>query len=179
MEFFGILLAMPVTFVTSLVYAALIIPAGRRWIFVQWALLVSAGLVGVFVLSEGLALLIFGAKGSYARFGHFFTVVHFVNCIFTPPAVAHVAFYLVSRLTKRIGMQFIAVVSACWFTCIAAIFGHFVIDEAIVGPDAEKPFYMSSATGPNCAARPLTNVDYYHCELSGLSCCSIAPAFSI
>jgi hypothetical protein len=31
MELFGLLLAVPVTFVTSLVYAALIIAVGRRW----------------------------------------------------------------------------------------------------------------------------------------------------
>lgn len=145
MELVGILLAVPVTLVASLVYSCLIIPAGRRWPLMRSALLISAGLVGFFVVSEMLMLAVLGAKESSFRFGRIFTIFHFVSCVFAPPAVAHLAFYLSSRWTRRISLQFITVVPCCWLACMVVILGHIAIDEAIVGPDAGRPFYFSNA----------------------------------
>jgi hypothetical protein len=38
----------------------------------------------------------------------------------------------------------------CWIVCGAVLFGHIVIDEAIVGPNAGKPFYASTSVKSNC-----------------------------
>jgi hypothetical protein len=149
MELFGLLFAVPVTFVTSLVYASLMIPAARRWPVAKHALLIFSGFVGACVLAEAVALGIWGAKGTYDHFRHIFTVMHFLNCLLAPPAVAHAVFYLAARVTSLAWLQFFFIVPCCWLACMAVIVGHIMIDEAIAGPDAEKPFYMTLNTGPN------------------------------
>jgi hypothetical protein len=149
MELFGILFAIPVTFVTSLVYAALIIAASGRWPRIKLALLLFSGCVGVCVAAEILALGIWGAKGAYGHLRHAFTLVHFLNCLLIPPAVAHVILLLGARATSRGWLQLLMVVPCCWFACMASIMWGIAIDEAIVGPDAGKPFYMTRVSRPN------------------------------
>ena len=149
MELFGLLFAVPVTFAASLVYACVIISAGRRWPAVRLALLMSAGCIGACILAEAVVLGTFGAKEAYAHLRHVFTAIHFVNFLLAPPAVAHIAFYVAARLTHRAWLQFVAVVPCCWLACMSVVVGHIVIDEAIVGPDARKPFYLTGEAGPN------------------------------
>ena len=144
--------AAPVTFVTSSVYACLVVPTARRWHVAKIVLLVFSGYVGACVVAEAIALSIWGAKGTYAHFRHLFTLVHFVNYVFVPPAVAHVAFYIASRLSSQAWLQSVGVVGCCWLACMSVIIGHIVIDEAIVGPNAGKPFYLTGPTRPNHAA---------------------------
>jgi hypothetical protein len=148
MELFGILFAIPVTLVTSLVYVALI-AAARRWPRIKLALLLFSGCVGVCVAAEVLALGIWGAKGAYGHLRHAFTLVHFLNCLLAPPAVAHVVLHWGARATSRGWLQLVMVVPCCWFACMASIMWGIGIDEAIVGPDAGKPFYMTRASRPN------------------------------
>jgi hypothetical protein len=149
MELFGLLLAAPVTFVASVVYVALIL-AVFRFLPVIGKVLVVGSIGVVVVIAAELALLAtMGAKGTYAHLGQLFTAIHFFGFFLGPPAVANLVFYYTSRLSTRQWLRFSSATFCCWIACMAALLGNIAVDEAIVGIDADKPFYMTPPSGPN------------------------------
>jgi len=154
MELFGLLFAVPVTFVASVAYAALVL-AIFKFLPVFGRVLVAGSVVVVALTAAELILLAtMGAKGTYADLGQRFTAMHFLGFVLGPPAVANLVFYLASRwnLKKWLGFSFATL--CCWLACMAALLGNIAVDEAIVGVDAAKPFYMTPPGGPNKTAAP-------------------------
>ena len=138
MELFGLLLAAPVAFVASLSYVALMVAIYR---FLPG---LGRGLVVASIAVELLLLATIGAKGTYARLGHWFTLMHFLGLFLAPPAVANLVFHFTSRWNLKKWVTVPAATACCWVTCMTALLGHIEVDERIVGIDAEKPFYMTS-----------------------------------
>jgi hypothetical protein len=152
MELIGLLLAAPVTFVASLAYAALML-AVFKFLPVAGRVLAAGSLAVVAVIILELVLLAtIGPKGAYAHFGQRFTAMHFLGFFLGPPAAANLVLYLASRLNVRQWLRFASTTLCCWVACMAALLGHIAVDEAIVGIDAGKPFYMTPPVVPNRVA---------------------------
>jgi hypothetical protein len=149
MELFGLLLAMPVTFVASFVYAALAL-ALFSFLPVVARVLVSASLfVIALIVTELVLFAALGPKGTYAHLGHGFTALHFLGFLLGPPAVANLVFHVGCQWNLNRWLRFFSATGCCWITCMSALLGNIVVDEAIVGIDAGKPFYMTPPRGPN------------------------------
>jgi hypothetical protein len=154
MELFGLLLAVPLTFATSLVYTALILAVFRFLPVVGRVLVAASCFVVALVAVELLLLAAMGARGTYAHLGHAFTVMHFLGFPLGPPAVANLVLHFASRWKLNKWLRFSSAMLCCWIACMAALLGHIIVDEAIVGIDAGKPFYMTPSGAPNKAAAP-------------------------
>ena len=149
MELFGLLIAAPVAFVASLGYATLLL-AIFNFLPVLGRVLVVTSLGVVTVIAVELVFLTtIGAKGTYARLGHWFTAMHFLGFFLAPPAVANLVFHFASRRNLKKWVTVLAATACCWAACMTALLGHIEVDERIVGTDAEKPFYMTSPREQN------------------------------
>jgi hypothetical protein len=152
MENIGLVLAVPVTFVASLTYAGLVLLA-LKFVPVAGRMLVAGSFIVVTVIAAELVLIAtMGAKGAYANLGHRFTAMHFLGLFLGPPAVANLILYCGSRLNMQLWLRLVCAMLCCWAACMAALVGHIAVDEAIVGVDAGKPFYMTPPEGPNKSA---------------------------
>ena len=154
MELFGLLLAVPVTFVTSVVYAAFVL-AVIRFLPVAGRVLVAASwFVAALIVIELLLLAAMGARGTYAHLGHVFTAMHFLGFFLGPPAVANLVLHFATCWNLNKWFRLSSVTLCCWIACMAVLLGHIIVDEAIVGPDAGKPFYLTPPGEPNKSAAP-------------------------
>jgi hypothetical protein len=149
MELIGLLLAVPVTFVTSLAYAALILAAFKFRPVAGRALVAGSPIVVTLIAVELVLIATMGAKGTYANLGHRFTTMHFLGFFLGPPAVANLVLYCASRLNLKQWSRLVCATLCCWVACMAALLAHIAVDEAIVGIEAGKPFYMTPPGGPN------------------------------
>jgi hypothetical protein len=152
MELFGLVFAVPVTLVASLVYTALLL-ALFRFLPTVGRLLAAASLIVVAAIAvEAVFLGAMGPKGSYAHLGHGFTALHFFGFFLGQPAIANLVYFYGARRNLKWWLRFSSATVCCWITCMAALLGHIAVDEAIVGIDAGRPFYMKPPGGPNPAA---------------------------
>lgn len=143
MELFGLIFAIPVTFVTSFIYVGLIFLVFPSWLFVRKICVVaSCGIIVLVLLEIGL-LQILGAKATYWYLGQIFTVIHFTNFLLAPPAVANIVFVLIDKHAKRKFFAFVLSCFCCWIACMIMLLGNIAVDEAIVGIDAPDSFYMT------------------------------------
>ena len=150
MELFGLLFATPVTLVTSLVYTWLMFAVfTRRPVVKRLAVLLSC-LVAASVFCEASLMLVQGAKVAYARLGHVYTAIHFLNLLVAPPAVANLVLAITARRWKKT-LQLAAGTACCWAACMTVLLGNIAVDEAIGGVDAGKPFYMTPENEPSHA----------------------------
>jgi hypothetical protein len=152
MELLGLLLAVPVTLAVSLVYSAIIMAVFRFLPALGRVLVAGSCLVVAVVVVELLLIATLGAKGVYAHGGHAFTSMHFLSFLLGPPAVANLVLHLLSRWNLNRWLRFSSVTFCCWIGCMAVLLGHSIVDEAIVGIDAGKPFYLTPPGAPNKAA---------------------------
>jgi hypothetical protein len=154
MELVGLLVAVPVTLATSLVYTVLILAVFRFLPIVGRVLVAASCFVVALVTVELLLFSAIGARSTYAHLGHAFTAMHFLGLLLGPPAVANLVLHFASRWSLNKWLRFSSVTLCCWVACMAALLGHIIVDEAIVGIDAGKPFYLTPPAEPNEAATP-------------------------
>ena len=138
---------------SSAIYTALAIAAFSRWPAVKKvALPISCGVAGL-VGFEVVLLISVGAKSAFLHLHHAYTVLHFLDFLLAPPAIANLVLHLTARKEKKKWMQFAAAAACCWIACMSALLGNIMVDEAIMGVDAGKPFYMAKKE-PNQAPEP-------------------------
>jgi hypothetical protein len=154
MELFALLLAVPVTFVTSVVYTAFVLAVFRFLPVVSRVLVAASWFVVALIVMELLLLAAMGARGTYAHLGHVFTAMHFLGFLLGPPAVANLVLHFAPCWNLNKWFRLSSVALCCWIACMAVLLGHIIVDEAIVGPDAGKPFYLTPPSEPNKAAAP-------------------------
>ena len=153
MELFGLLIAAPVTLVTSIIYVCIVLAVYRFLPVVGRVLVVGSIVLMALLAIELVILAAMGARGAYAHLGHAFTAIHFLSFFLGPPAVANLVFYFVSRRSAKKWVRFFSAALCCWISCMVALVGHIAVDEAVVGIDAGRPFYMTPP-GPNKTASP-------------------------
>jgi hypothetical protein len=148
MELIGLLLAAPLTLLTSLAYTALANALFRRWPTAgRVALPISCGVVALATI-EILLFISIGAKSAFLYLHHAFTVLHFSVIFLTPPAIANIVLHFAAKRGAKESLRFIVGAGCCWFVCMAMLLGNIMVDEAIMGVKAGRPFYMTKA-GPN------------------------------
>jgi hypothetical protein len=145
MELFGLLLAVPVTFVTATIYCCGAAFVLTRLRVLRRVALFGSLLVGLCILIEIVLLGTLGAKAAYSRLFVGFTVIHEISFWLGPPAVANLVLLALSTRSDTWKLPTIVVASLiCWFVCMGALVGHIAVDEAIVGVDAGMPFYLTN-----------------------------------
>ena len=135
MEGCGLVLATPVTFITSLVFCILVHLAFRRWPRVRHvSAVVSFVIVAALIIEVVLSLRI-GPFHLYHRFGHAYWAFHLIGFFLAPPAVAVLVFAAVSRFVSAVFVRVGVATVSCWFVCMATLFANIMVDEDIVGID--------------------------------------------
>jgi hypothetical protein len=135
MEGCGLVLAIPVTFVTSLVFCLLAHFAFRRWPKVRRICMAVAFVIVAALAIEVVLSLRIGPYHFHQRFGRAYWTLHMVGFLLGPPAIAVLVYVAVSRF---VGLVFVRVGSAtvvCWFACMATLLGNIMVDEDIQGID--------------------------------------------
>ena len=135
MELFGLILAIPFTLLTSTVFCLLAIWVFRRFPKLRAPAFIAASVVLCFVVLEVILSVAFGPLALHRRFGGVHSVLHFANFVLAPPAITCVI--LVAALRRgdpSLALRIVAI-GACWFTCMASLFGNIAVDEAIYGID--------------------------------------------
>ena len=135
MELIGLMLALPVTLVTSTVFCLLAFWAFGRFPQLRSPVGVFAGIVVGSVVLEIVLSIAFGPLSLHRHLDGLHSVVHFINFILAPPAVACVILVRAARSGTRSVLPRIAAIGVCWFTCMASLLGNIVVDEAIYGID--------------------------------------------
>jgi hypothetical protein len=149
MELFGLLFAAPVTFVTSAAYVGLLFALFRFLPVIARVLVTLSVFVVGLIVAELVLLAALGARSTYADLGHGFTALHFAGLLLGPPAIANLVSCLGRRISLNRWLRFFSATVSCWIACMAALLGNIAVDEAIVGVDAGKPFYMTPPPRPN------------------------------
>jgi hypothetical protein len=135
MELFGLLLAVPVTLVTSVTFCVLAFFAMQRWpTFCHIALLVAVCVVAAVAIELVLSLTV-GPFHLHQRFGGAYTAWHLVAFFFGPPAIAFLVLAGMCRLARLAVVRVGVAILVCWFACMATLLGNIVIDEDIHGID--------------------------------------------
>ena len=142
MELFGLLFAVPLTMIPSAAYTALAIWAFRRWPTLKKVAVPASIGVALLLGVEVLLLVTLGAKSAFFHLHHVYTVLHFSVFLLAPPAIANLVLHLTAKKEKK-WLQFGASAGCCWIACMVALLGNIMVDEAIIGVDAGKPFYMT------------------------------------
>jgi hypothetical protein len=135
MEGCGLILAAPVTFVTSLVFCLLVHVTFSRWPQVRRICVAGAVLIVSALVIEVVLSLCVGPFHLHGRFGRGYGTFHMVGFLLGPPAIAVIAHLAVSRF---VGLVFVRVGLAtvvCWFACMATLLGNIMVDEDIHGID--------------------------------------------
>jgi hypothetical protein len=135
MENCGLVLALPVTFVTSLAFCFLLHFTFRRWGRVRPVCLVLALLIVAALLIEIVLSLRVGPFHLYERFGRAYWMLHMVGFTLGPPAIAALVFITASRFVSLIFVRVGLATLFCWFACMATLFANIMVDEDIVGID--------------------------------------------
>jgi len=133
MELIGLLLAAPVTFLTSFIFCLLAHFVFRRWPRVQLFSAVGAALVVAVLLVEVLLSLWIGPFHLDHRFGLSYRLFHEIGFLFGPPAVATLTFLAVSRIVRFATVRIGLATAACWFACMMALLANIMVDEDIHG----------------------------------------------
>ena len=135
MENCGLVLAIPVTFLASLVFCLLAYFAFRRWPRVQHICMLIALLVVGALLVEVVLSFRVGPFHLYERFGRSYWALHMVGFFLGPPAVAVVVFVAISRFVRFVLVRVGLAAAVCWFACMATLLGNIMVDEDISGID--------------------------------------------
>jgi hypothetical protein len=135
MELIGLLLAVPVTFVTSLVFCLLAYFGFRRWPRVRHVCIVAAFWIVGYLAAEVIAVFTIGPFHLHAFLGPIYWTLHMVGFLFGPPAVAVLVFVGVSRLVRVAAVPVALATLVCWFVCMTTLLGNIAIDEDIHGID--------------------------------------------
>ena len=135
MEGCGLVLATPLTFITSLGFCLLAHFAFRRWPGVrQVCTVVSFVIVAALIIEVALSFRI-GPFHLYQRFGRAYWTFHMIGFSLGPPAIAVLVFIAVSRFVTAIFIRVGLATIFCWFACMATLFANIIVDEDIVGID--------------------------------------------
>jgi hypothetical protein len=135
MENCGLVLAAPVTFVTSLVFCLLAYFAFRRWPRVQHICTVVAFLIVVALLVEIVLSLRIGPFHLYQRFGRGYWTFHLIGFLVGPPAIAMLVLVAISRFVRFVVVRVGLATVFCWLACMATLLFNIMVDEDIVGID--------------------------------------------
>jgi hypothetical protein len=149
-EFFGICcFGVPAAAVASTFYCMLAAYAMTRWPLLRWVALVGSLFVGACLVGEVVLLTTWGAQEAYYRLGIIFVMIHETALMLGPPAVANLILLLTSVRSRTWKAWKVAVAFVfCWTACVAGAFWNIYVDEAIVGPDAGAPYYMTAPQAP-------------------------------
>ena len=135
MELFGLIFALPVTLYTSTVFCLLAFWVLTRWPFFRPIVAVASLLVLVSVTLEIAFSIWIGPLQLRNRFGIAHAMVHFLNCLLAPPAIACAILLTCMRIRLWRWVQCVVAIGACWFACMAVLLGHIAVDEEIYGVD--------------------------------------------
>jgi len=80
----------------------------------------------------------------------------FAGLLLGPPAVANLVSHLGRRISLNRWLRFFSATVSCWIASIASLLGNIAVDEAIVGVEAGKPFYMTPPPRPNQRVEAMT-----------------------
>ena len=135
MEGCGLVLATPVTFITSLVFCLLAHLAFRqrprvRQVCTAFSLVIVAALIIEVALSLRM-----GPFHLYQRFGRAYWTFHMIGFFLGAPAIAVLVFVAVSRFVHAVVLRVGVATLFCWFACMATLFANIMVDEDIVGID--------------------------------------------
>ena len=132
---FGLLVTIPITLVTSTVFCVLAFFFANRWPKVGRFSVFASLCVLALLLLEATFVLTVGPFHLYQRLGAAYTVWHLIGFFLGPPAVGLLVLIGTSRFI-RIGPVRVGVATVlCWFACMAALLGNFIVDEDIHGVD--------------------------------------------
>lgn len=145
MELVGLILALPVTLVASIVFCLL-----ASWIFSRFPQVRSrvgffAGIIVASVVLEVVLSIMFTPLWLHQHLGRFHSVIHFTNFVLAPPAVASVILIPAGHTGWRYVFRLVIATGICWFTCMASLLGHIYVDEAVHGADGSA---IPSAQAP-------------------------------
>lgn len=146
MEMFGLLFALPVTLGAGAVYTRLALRAFARWPRVRRVAVAISFAVGGFVALETVLLLVMGAWGAYRDLHHTYTLLHFINFYFAPPAVANLLLHFTARWPAG-ERRFTVVTLCCSLAGMAVLVGNIIVDESITGTNSGGPFYLTRNDG--------------------------------
>jgi hypothetical protein len=139
MELIGLMLALPVTLVTSTVFCLLAFCAFHRFPRLRSPVAVFASIILASVVLEVVLSFTFGPLSLHRHLDGLHSVVHFANFILAPPAVACVVLVRAAQSGAGSILLRVAAICVCWFTCMASLLGNIVVDEAIYGIDGLPP----------------------------------------
>jgi hypothetical protein len=155
MELIGVFLGASIALLASAAYTRLAFAAAVHLPELKKAAVVASCTILVLLGVEAALLILMGAKSAFAHLHHLFTALHFAVLLLTPPAIANLILHLTAKKQTTRRFQFSAAVACCWIACITVVIAHIVIDEAIVGIDSGRPFYLSEKK-PNQPLEPTT-----------------------
>jgi hypothetical protein len=132
MENFGLILAVPITLVTSTIYCL-----GAAFLLSEICAFRPAALVGSMfvcfcILSEVVLCKTVGAKTAYSRYSVGFYELHMLCFWFGPPAIANMLLLLFSVWKNSWKYLKITIsIVICWFACMGFLFENIAIHEEI------------------------------------------------
>jgi hypothetical protein len=135
MEGCGLVVATPVTFVTSLVFCLLLHLAFRRWPNVRRACSAISFVVVAALIIEAVLSLRIGPFHLDERFGRAYWTCHVIGFFLGPPAVAVLVFVAISRFVTVVSVRVGLATVFCWFACMATLVANIMVDEDILGID--------------------------------------------
>jgi hypothetical protein len=141
MEGCGLILATPVTFVTSLVFCILIHFAFHQWPKLRHTCMAAAFVIVAGLLIEVVLSLCVGPFHLHERFGDVYWALHMAGFFLGPPAIAVLVFVGVSRFVSVVFVCLGLATAFCWLACMATLVANIMVDEDIVGIDqsGERP----------------------------------------
>lgn len=140
----GLLIAIPVSLVASVVYTVLAVETFERWPLIEKVGVSLSRVIAVMLLFEVALVVTIGPKSAYTEFQHAFTTLHFVVLLLFPPAFANLILRASTKAHYRKWLRNVVSMGCCWISCMAILIGQIMINESIVGIDAGRPFYMTS-----------------------------------
>ena len=135
MELIGLLLAVPVTLVTSALFCILTHFAFRRWPHVRRVCVIAAFWVVGILIGEAAAVFRIGPFHLYQSLGPIYWALHMIGFVFGPPAVGVLVYVGASRLVRFAAIPIALATVVCWFACMVTLLGNIAIDEDINGID--------------------------------------------
>jgi hypothetical protein len=135
MEGCGLILAAPVTFVTSLLFCLLAHFAFCRWPQVRRICVVAAFLIVAALVIEAVLSLHVGPFHLHGRFGRGYWTFHMVGFLLGPPATAVLVYVAVSRFVSLVFVRVGLATVVCWLTCMTTLLANILVDEDIQGVD--------------------------------------------
>ena len=135
MEGCGLILALPFTLLTSLVFCGLAHKAFLRWPQVRHVASVVAVLVVSLLVIEIAFLLRIGPFHLHERLGRSFWTVHMVGFLLGPPAIAVLVITAVWRFASVGAIRVGLATFVCWLACMATLVWNIMVDEDVSGID--------------------------------------------